>query len=395
MNKTKRNVIALVTGMIIPAFSAFSLPKITAVKAEDTTEESEIIEESKTIYIDLSETEEFLNEDGDPYLHYKNSEDANLELELVENGIYSCLDIPLNVLDTATYGFEVINYEGGELKTAWLAGDNKLALDTYNYIYINSELEVAGYGYYAEKTPNPKQATYKTQRIWLNDNRYQESGYKPALGYFEDDVYKVVLMLSELNSFDSLKYHYADIPENISEVHFLKFDGDYLIVRDEMVNLSYGVCYQFSDDSISTCTVYNATANLLAFVVEAYLTYGKNPSNGATNTTMKNVYTTFFANKSATQNDLKNVKISDYTGYAANGNSYEGLEKNSQFSVNEKWNTMCSNAGINPNTGASTANFGGVSMSTTKLLLLVGGALVGVICIFILYEMLKKKRKVE
>ena len=76
---------------------------------------------------------------------------------------------------------------------------------------------------------------------------------------------------------------------------------------------------------------------MLAFVVEAYLTYGKSPSNGDVTYVIQSLYKTWFNNKSANKDEMKARKIYDYTGYAKNGNSYEGLTKDGLFSVNEKW----------------------------------------------------------
>ena len=59
----------------------------------------------------------------------------------------------------------------------------------------------------------------------------------------------------------------------------------------------------------------------------------------------------------------------------ANGNSYEGLTKKAEFTVNEKWNGLCNQAGIDPLTG-QTRNYnlslGGISKKTIALL--VGGS---------------------
>lgn len=210
--------------------------------------------------------------------------------------------------------------------------------------------------YSEAKIVNPG-ATYETQRVWLT-NFVDTSNYKPVVSY--DDV--TIDMVSVTNSKDSKVYYYADIPYKKTSVTFRKTSISDESSYTEIVvpTLAYGVCYYLNPENngkVTPVVVDSADINLLALVVESYLTYGKDDSNGTTNFTVKSLFNTWFRNKSASKEDMKNVKIWDYTGYAANGNKYDGLVKNAQFSVNEKWNTMCSQAGIDPNTGLDRNNF--------------------------------------
>ena len=127
--------------------------------------------------------------------------------------------------------------------------------------------------------------------------------------------------------------------------------------------------------------------------MESYLTFGKSPSNGCIETTIVNVFNTWFKNKSASKDDLKNAKILDYTGYAANGNSYEGLTKNATFSVNEKWNTMCSQASIDPNTGLHrSVDLSWFKTNEFKGVLVIGGTALLVTGVLVVLLMMRKKR---
>ena len=91
---------------------------------------------------------------------------------------------------------------------------------------------------------------------------------------------------------------------------------------------------------------------------------------------------------------MKNYKIQDYTGYSSNNNSYEGLEKTSYFSVNEKWNTMCSQAGIDPNTGKkrSFINLSFLSSDTGKFVFFLGGSIILGIALYVTLKIIEKKK---
>lgn len=261
---------------------------------------------------------------------------------------------------------------------------------------------------YGEKIDNPG-ATYRTQRVWLNnENTYfydnDEWGVpcKNAIRYSIDNTYYVIEMETAINTSDSRKYYYADIPYQVRSASFLRISGSedhlYRIYQEANIDyLSYGICYYAGTSSpddysnIRISSVMNADAYILARVVESYLTYGKDDSNGTTKSTVKALYSTWFSNKKASKDELKNTKILDYTGYAANGNSYEGLEKNAYFSINEKWNTMCSQAGIDPNTGLDRNDFL-EWIKQNKVIIIVGGiAILGIVG-FAIFLVIKKKK---
>ena len=102
-------------------------------------------------------------------------------------------------------------------------------------------------------------------------------------------------MESIINVYDSSTYYYVDIPYQITSIHFLEMstiDDDYIINRDINVDyLTYGSCYihDSNSSSVTTTNVNGADATLLSLVVEAYLTYGKDNSNGCTESTIKNL----------------------------------------------------------------------------------------------------------
>ena len=261
---------------------------------------------------------------------------------------------------------------------------------------------------YGSKIDNPG-ATYATQRIWLsNDNTYfyenDEYGVpcKNGIRYQVDNNYYVIEMPYVMNS-NSMKLYYADVPYRVTSISFLRLSGstehEYKIYQEANVSsLSYGVCYYAGNSSLEDYSnltmnpVYGANAIVLSRVVEAYLTYGKDDSNGCTSFTIKNLFNTWFKNKSASKDDLKDAKIWDYTGYAANGNKYDGLTKNAQFSVNEKWNTMCSQAGIDPNTGLERNNFL-EWIKEHKLLVFGGGAALVIVVTGMVFIFISKKKK--
>ena len=246
---------------------------------------------------------------------------------------------------------------------------------------------------YDEITPNPG-ATYKTQRIWLSN--HIENPYENYVYYQFNDLDYTIKMESIINVYDSSTYYYVDVPYQVTSIHFIEM-SDSIINRDITINsLTYGTCYTYDSNSgVTTTNVNGADATLLSLVVEAYLTYGKDNSNGCTESTIKNLFNTWFRNKSASSDDLKSIKILDYTGYAANGNSYEGLEKNAYFSVNEKWNTMCSQVGIDPNTGeARGIDWSWFQSRTFKMILIIGGtSLIVVGGVVVLLIVRKRKRQ--
>ena len=288
---------------------------------------------------------------------------------------------------------------------------NEKNINNYNYICLSSDKKALGYGYYKDSISNPG-ATYKTQRVWINNGNsyfYEDdawgNGCQNVLGYYYNGAWNTIRMQKAEGS-----YYYADIPYEVGSAHFMRMSSNvneedesvaehrYLAYKDELVSLSYGVCYLCGTSSlddfskITTSIVYGADATLLSLVVEAYLTYGKADSNGATSSTITNLKSTWFDNKSATADDLKNTKILDYTGYSANGNSYEGLTKNASFSVNEKWNTMLSGAGV------KTSNFftkvlAWFNSDKGKVIGIIGGVAVVTIVGVTIYFVISSKKK--
>ena len=246
---------------------------------------------------------------------------------------------------------------------------------------------------YDEITPNPG-ATYKTQRIWLSN--HIEEPYENYVYYQYNNLNYTIKMESIINVYDSSTYHYVDVPYQVTSIHFIEMSNEHTVNRDITIDtLTYGTCYTYDSNSSVTTTVVNgADATLLSLVVEAYLTYGKDNSNGCTESTIKSLFNTWFRNKSASAEDLKSTKILDYTGYAANGNSYEGLEKNAYFSVNEKWNTMCSQVGIDPNTGeARDIDWSWLQSRTFKMILIIGGTSLIVVGGVVVLLIVRKRRR--
>ncbi len=282
----------------------------------------------------------------------------------------------------------------------------------YDYVCIDLESKLT-YGHYGEVKENPG-ATYETQRVFLvNDNPYfydEDEWGNPcvnAVGYYCEESYFVTAMTFIPSAKNGRKYYYADIPYAVGAVQFLRLPGteghQYAFYQTaDVASLSFGVCYFAGTASlaeyskVSIGSVYEADAAMLGTVVESYLTYGKDDSNGCTKLTVSNLFSTWFENKSATNEDLKTAKILDYTGYSANGNSYEGLTKNAQFSVNEKWNTMCSQAGIDPKTGKERGWFFSFLDISNPILLI--GIVIGlglVISLIVMFVLLARKKRRE
>ena len=172
----------------------------------------------------------------------------------------------------------------------------------------------------------------------------------------------------------------------------------YIVYNDITTYLSYGMCYFANMETmdkfeISVGTVYGASAAILGMVVESYLTYGKDDSNGCTETTIKNLFNTWFRNKSASSDELKTTKIKDYTGYDSKTGSYEGYEKTGLYSVSEKWNTMCSQVSIDPNTGEHRSiDISWFQSEKFKATLIIGGVALVSIGGVIVFLIIKKKR---
>ncbi len=375
----------------------------------------------KTIYVDLSLNTKFKEEGANPTLVYKDTTTHEVELTLINDYLYKTKEvIPYTIFTNQDYGFEIHSFDSSidDYLSIFISGgeDNPLLNKEYNYLCLdeytaNSKQEIKGYGYYGERIKNPG-ATYKTQRVWLNNtypNFYDNDDWgtprKNVIGYIDDlsKAFILIEMEQVLNLSTNETYYYADIPYTVSSMSFLSIsqkEGHSYLIYDmaEIPNISYGSCY-FADlnnteFSVLTGSVNSASATILKYVCEAYLTYGKADSNGSTSFTVSNLFNTWFKNKSATINDLKKEILMDYSGYSQNGNSYENLIKDTPYSVNEKWKTMCSQAGIDPNTGEFRGfNLSFFSSDLFKLLLVVGGVTLIVILIFIIYALNKAHKE--
>ncbi|MBO6280350.1 MAG: hypothetical protein J6M95_02080 [Bacilli bacterium] len=350
----------------------------------------------KTIYVDLSLNSKYLEEGSNPYISI---DDVHIELISVEHDIYQSKTKLSN--EDINNGFKICCFNG--TYQSGLINSDSIKED-YNYVCLSSyeegNIDIEGYGIYNDILTNPG-ATYKTQRIWLYDEENNVDAWgnntSNAITYLDNEVVKTIAMEEKINQ-DGKIYHYADIPSYITSIRFNKISSEinhnYIFYKDILVpSLIYGTCYSISENTYSSGIVKGADVYLLSEVVQAYLTFGESPSNGCVKQTVQNLYQTWFANKTASDNELKNEKIWDYTGYANNGNSYEGLEKNAQFSVNEKWNTMCSQVGIDPKTGQDR----GIDFLTwfkeNRLLVLGAAILILFVTFFTAFFFIKKKKR--
>ena len=353
----------------------------------------------KKIYIDLSDIDDFIN----PYLEIDKGSNGveDISLTHIDNSIYvTDEDILVDIFSSNSYRFIILS-NGSDKSTSYVYGgeDNLLSKATYNYISFNSDSSIKGYGNYGSRVEAPSEATYKTQRVWLYvEDLTKFSSSEPAISYYEDNKYNIVSMKYITNTMDARRYYYVDIPYSISSIRFLNISNvinhNYIVYREDKIDyLTYGTCYYYGNIEISTTGVTDADAGMLARVTEAYLTYGKDDSNGTTQSTVQALFRTWFKNKAATTDELKNTMILDYTGYAKNGNKYDGLEKNQYFSVNEKWNTMCSQAGIDPKTGEIRGvDFLSWLKANKVVIIIVSVAVIGVAG-FTTFLIIKKKKK--
>ena len=323
--------------------------------------------EAKTIYIDLSKVSLAAGEQIYPSIVLN---EVTMEFTEVNDGVFSSIeDTHASIFeDHLTFEIRLFATEEEPVYSLVMEDGSILTDERYNYICLDwagDKPVLEGYGYFGEKKKNPG-ATYATQRVWMvaENNASRELGSRYVAGYM-DSSYKWTLVHMEEVVCGGTSYWYADIPYDVSTFSFIesasKEGHSYLYYGiSNITQRSFGLCYFFSagiGGAFSTINVEGADRYLLARVVEAYLTYGESPSNGTDKNTVTNLFRTWFEKKSVTSNDLKDEKILDYTGYSANGNTYDGLVKDSYFSVYEKWNTMCSQAGIDPNTGL-TRSFG-------------------------------------
>ena len=373
--------------MLIPALMAFALPS--------TPIETYAVDEGKTIYVDFSLQES--SSGLSPVLRY-----GEEECKLVEegDGIYKSESV-INATSLSSGYFITCNEEC----IITVTGNSLITKPLYNYICINKDRD-AFYGSYGNTLSNPG-ATAATQRVWLSNDVaefYSDDEWdkprKNAVAYLLNNTYQIVIMDNCRNSADSRDYYYADIPAEAVSCHFLRVSNNSGIIYEdnEVLFWQYGVCYLYAlDGIINTVTVPKADADILGLVVEAYLTYGKLPSNGSDTGTVSNLFNTWFKEKSATAEDLKNYKIKDYSGEGyKDGEYHPEVPKTAEFSVNEKWNTMCGQAGIDPKTGERRNVFGflNFSSSTWGIIGLVGVAAV-VLLIGAILMLLKNKYRAE
>ncbi len=355
--------------------------------------------EAKTIYIDLAKVSLAAGEQLFPSIALN---EVTMEFAEVSDGVFSSIEGTHASIfeDHPAFVMRLFAAEEEPVYSLMAEDGSILADERYNYIcldWADDKPVLEGYGCFGEKKKNPG-ATYATQRVWMvaENKASRELGSRYVTGYM-DSSYKWTLVHMEEAVCGGTSYWYADIPYDVSTFSFIECaakEGHCYIYYgiSSITQRTFGLCYFFSagiGGAFSTINVEGADRYLLARVVEAYLTYGKSPSNGTDKDTVTNLFRTWFEKKSATSNDLKDEKILDYTGYSVNGNTYDGLEKNSYFSVNEKWNTMCSNAGIDPSTGL-TRSFG-FSFSTSGVL--VTGISLGFIAFVALFGVLERIRR--
>ena len=351
-------------------------------------------EPDKTLYIDLSLNEKYKESEAHPYLNYFDGSNHKINLISDGNDIYHTeSQIPHLAFTLVTRHIQICCYDG--LYTSdYIYGNeetNLLADPLYDYICLSSSKSIEGYGRYLPRTKNPDEATYLTQRVWLSDNSDSSTLINVVSYEYENQTY-LINMPHIVNTYNNETLYYVDIPYQVRSLSFLKMKPNgYLINSNTYIDyLSFGVCYS----GTSIVNVDKADVAILASVVESYLTYGKDPSNGTVKSTVRNLFNTWFKNKSASEAQMKEAKILDYTGYAANGNKYDGLDKHAggYFSVNEKWNTMCSQAGIDPKTGGDRAFT--FTLSRRAIILIVGGV-IAVLFVggFVTYFVIKRKRK--
>ena len=333
---------------------------VGSINTETALLRSDLISDNEEIvYVDFSNNINLLNNGLNAYISFQNDSETFL-LTHVEDCVYQS-SLPFDRLRDEETFFR-IGFYSSAIISSWINLKND-----YNYVYLgdcinNQFIEITGLGYYKLNIKKENNATYSSQRIWLKqgDSSYSfEDNRKLAIKYEQFNEKYLVLMNSVDNAYDSSLYYFADIPAFLTEFSFfvvsIKSNNSCLCYQNYKVNqLIYGACHSFdlaNGFSIKQVFVSGANAFLLSLVVEAYLTYGEGDANGSTYKTVKTLFQTWFSNKSATKSDLKKTIIKDYSGFLENGGTYEGLEKDTNYSVNEKWNAMCLNAGVDPNSG--------------------------------------------
>ena len=350
-------------------------PQITSATAEAT----------KTIYVDLSECIETNYDELSVTLQLVEEGGWEISLSHLDGGIFASsapVEIAAFPKTPETYQFTWAVNEAEYIVT--FEGVMPLYEETNNYVCLSEYREenpkpIKGFGYYGTRKKNPG-ATCLTQRVWLYDTDIEYAG-DYAVGYIKEGALQLVDMETMVNSYGRLVYRFADIPYELTEAYFIKLSGfcaDFCVKTP----LVYGACFSIRDSALTTGIVDGADAGLLGIVVEAYLTYGSSPSNGSVGSTISTVFQTFFKNKSASTEDMKTIKILDYGGGSYKDGGYNpDVPKSAYFSVNEKWNTLCSNAGVDPKTG-ETRGWSldlGFSGDMKKSLFIAGGTLFGII----------------
>ena len=345
------------------------------VEVEASTTYSE-----RSLYFNLAEVLDNVN---NPHLTY-----ADKSVTLVSSNSSNIYKTETNISNDIfnLTGTSFVLHINNEISS--LLDESKLKDICYNYLVVGNNNTVSSYGFYEDKVPTPEDATYKTQRVWL----YEDNKEQCSVGYINEDRFEIVDMKQIKNTADEEIYQYIDIPCLVSNIYFLKTNNHEITKSAKVASLQYGVCYHWGEAGLGTMLVPSADITLIARVVEAYLTYGENDSNGATIYTLKNVFSTWFLYKSATDDDMKSITIKDYIGWAANGNKYDGLEeKLGTFAVNVKWNTMCSRVGIDPKTGEARNPFSW--LGDPKVIFFLVIALVGIAGIALFAVILIRKKK--
>ena len=353
----------------------------TALSAKENVKEAKAAT-AKNIYVDIDLNTKFQENNATPQIHYwDGSHDVDVPLNHVSNNIYvTASTIPASVFANGR-GFEVFCWGNKQTQnnnccSTWIAGDGVLQYNNYNYLCLNADpgsghnVGIKGFGYYGSKTVNPG-ASADTQRVWLkNDTPYfygnDDWGIecKNTIGYLYNSTWYEIVMPAVLNARNSNYYFYADIPSTVTSVHFMRkaqaTNHNYLTYLDGYVEtLTYGKCYYSGsanyDDfvNLSAGTVAAADEALLSAVLGAYVVCTDTASNGANQTTVRNIYSAWIEHKHD-DTDM-DTTFKDYVNgaYTEHGNSYAGQSKTADWKLSEKWEALCKAANVNPTTGAA------------------------------------------
>ena len=336
------------------------------MQARNQTVASEIINQHKYIYIDFSFNSFLLENISQISIHYYDGTHNDLKLLSESDVVFKTESpIPFNCFQISGNGFEII-YNDGEIKSDWLDCSSLIAKPNFNYICISEEMtdskiKIDGFGVFPIKDKIYDGATYETQRIWFNhniQNNNDDNHKTKVLNYYYESSWFSTKMIEITNSYDGHRFYYADVPCEIQSVHLLDLSSDsesnYVVLNDFCIeSLNGGSCYSLNvgASEVVSDVIKNADISIIASVLESFLTYGASNNNGSTNETVKRIFKTWIENASADEDSFKSTYILDYSKYKDNNNSYDGLYKDTFYSVHEKWTTMCSIAKINPKTG--------------------------------------------